>query len=86
MIPPAARAALAAHLTDTLGLPPHLAARTAATLADHLTADGWHLTLTPPARPVAPRAREARSARRLAARLLTRRPRRAPVRKAGTAR
>ncbi|MFD7236441.1 hypothetical protein ACFWAT_14185 [Streptomyces syringium] len=75
MIPPAARAVIAAHLTDELGVLPHLATRTTAALADRLAAEGWHITTTPPARPVAPRARETRRARRLVVRLLPRRTR-----------
>jgi hypothetical protein len=74
MIPPGARASIAAHLTDELGLPPHAATLTAAALADRLARDGWHISTTVPARPVAPRAREAGPMRRLAA-WLTRRAR-----------
>ncbi|MEU5424011.1 hypothetical protein AB0H73_00145 [Streptomyces olivoreticuli] len=73
MIPYAARAVIAAHLTDELDLHPHLATLTTAALADRLAADGWHITSTPPARPVTPRARETgRSHRGLARRLLRR--------------
>lgn len=75
MTPPAARAVIAAHLTDELGVPPHLATHTTASLADRLAADGWHITTTPPARPVAPRARETRRARRSLDHLLPRRTR-----------
>ncbi|MEU9606406.1 MULTISPECIES: hypothetical protein [Streptomyces] len=75
MTPPAVRAAIAAHLTDALELPPHRATLTASELLDRLAADGWQITTTPAARPVAPRAREARRARRLVARLLPRRAR-----------
>lgn len=70
MIPLAARAVIAAHLTDELDVHPHLATLTTAALADRLAAEGWHITSTPPARPVAPRAREARRARRVVRRLL----------------
>ncbi|MEL3944481.1 hypothetical protein [Streptomyces sp. LNU-CPARS28] len=70
MTPAAARASIAAHLTDELDVHPHLAALTAASLADRLAADGWEInTTTRHARPVAPRARETRDARRLVARL-----------------
>ncbi|WKK26852.1 hypothetical protein QZH56_15400 [Streptomyces olivoreticuli] len=76
MIPYAARAVIAAHLTDELDVHPHLATLTTAALADRLAADGWHITNTPPARPVAPRARETgRTRRGLARRLLPRRTR-----------
>lgn len=76
MIPNAARAVIAAHLTDALDLHPHLATFTTSELADRLAADGWHITSTPPARPVAPRAREeGRTHRGLARRLLPRRTR-----------
>ncbi|WP_405948862.1 hypothetical protein OG588_22425 [Streptomyces prunicolor] len=89
MTPPAARAAVSAHLTDALGLPPHLATHTASELLDRLAVEGWQITTTPvvcdmsvftnttntTARPVAPRARETRRARRLVARLLPRRVR-----------
>lgn len=71
MIPPAARAVIAAHLTDELDVHPHLATLTVAALADRLAADGWHINDSP-ARPVAPRAREPRT-RRLASVLLARR-------------
>ncbi|MFJ8334595.1 hypothetical protein [Streptomyces sp. NPDC094437] len=73
MTPNAARAALAAHLTDTLELPPHRATVTASELLDRLTAEGWEINTTPAARPVAPRARETSRARRLASRLFARR-------------
>ncbi|PSJ29810.1 hypothetical protein B7P34_04680 [Streptosporangium nondiastaticum] len=74
MIPPAARAAIAAHLTDDLDVHPHLATLVVASLADRLAAEGWHITDTPPARPVAPRAREeGRTHRGLARRLFPRR-------------
>jgi hypothetical protein len=75
MTPNAARAALAAHLTDTLELPPHRAAFTASELLDRLTVEGWEITTAPAARPVAPRARETSRARRLVARLLPHRAR-----------
>ncbi|MBK6014269.1 hypothetical protein [Streptomyces sp. MBT53] len=75
MTPPAARAAVSAHLTDTLGLPPNLATHTASELLDRLAVEGWQITTTPTARPVAPRARETRRARRLVARLLPHRVR-----------
>ncbi|MEU5330899.1 hypothetical protein [Streptomyces parvus] len=68
MTPNAARASIAAHLTDELDLHPHLAALVAQTMSDRLTADGWEINSTRHARPVAPRAREPR-ARRLLARL-----------------
>ncbi|MFI6055521.1 hypothetical protein ACIBCO_36225 [Streptomyces violascens] len=74
MTPAAARASIAAHLTDTLDVHPHLATLTAASLLDRLAIDGWEINSTRAARPVAPRAREASRARRLAA-LLTRRAR-----------
>ncbi|MFM9368160.1 hypothetical protein [Streptomyces sp. Da 82-17] len=70
--PAAVRATIAAHLTDALDVSPHLATLTAAELADRLAIEGWEITSTARARPVAPRAREPR-ARRLAARLLRRR-------------
>ncbi|MET7616980.1 hypothetical protein [Streptomyces sp. NPDC005408] len=70
MTPPAARASIAAHLTDALDVHPHLATLTAASLLDRLAIDGWEINSTRAARPVAPRAREARRARRLFARLL----------------
>jgi hypothetical protein len=73
MTPPAARAALAAHLTDTLELPPHRATFTAAELLNRLAVEGWEINTASAARPVAPRARETSRARRLVARLLTRR-------------
>ncbi|WKX70030.1 hypothetical protein [Streptomyces sp. XD-27] len=72
MTPAAARAAIAAHLTDELDVQPHLATLTAASLLDRLAIDGWEITSTQHARPVAPRARESSRARRLAARLLRR--------------
>ncbi|MEV0115560.1 hypothetical protein AB0H77_20330 [Streptomyces sp. NPDC050844] len=72
MTPAAARASIAAHLTDELDVHPHLAALTAQSLADRLAADGWEITTTRHARPVAPRARETRGARRLLARLTRR--------------
>ncbi|MFF4738799.1 hypothetical protein ACFY2W_23380 [Streptomyces sp. NPDC001262] len=75
MIPPAARAVIAAHLTDELNVHPHLATLTTAALADRLAADGWHITSTLPARPVAPRAREAGPVGRLVRCLLPRRAR-----------
>ncbi|MEU7163123.1 hypothetical protein AB0A70_00485 [Streptomyces morookaense] len=75
MIPPAARAVIAAHLTDRLAVHPHLATFTASEIVDRLAADGWHITSTPPARPVAPRAREAGPVGRLVRRLLPRRTR-----------
>ncbi|ARX85651.1 hypothetical protein SMD44_05115 [Streptomyces alboflavus] len=74
MTPPAARATIAAHLTDALDVPPHLATLTAADLADRLAVEGWEISSTTHARPVAPRARETSRARRLAARLLRRTP------------
>ncbi|MFD9564589.1 hypothetical protein, partial [Streptomyces sp. NPDC059994] len=58
MIPAAARAVIAAHLTDELDVQPHLATAVVAALADRLATDGWHVTDSYPARPVAPRARE----------------------------
>ncbi len=72
MIPPAARAVIAAHLTDELDVHPHLATVVVASLADRLAIEGWHMTTSYPARPVAPRAREAPRARRSLARLLRR--------------
>lgn len=75
MIPPAARAVIAAALTDELDVHPHRATLTTAALADRLAAEGWHITSTPPARPVAPRARETRRARRFLGPLLPRRTR-----------
>ncbi|MFJ6013000.1 hypothetical protein [Streptomyces sp. NPDC092952] len=71
MIPLAARAVIAAHLTDELDVQPHLATAVVASLADRLAAEGWHVT-DDPARPVAPRAREAPRARRSLDRLLGR--------------
>ncbi|MBI0374748.1 hypothetical protein JBE27_00260 [Streptomyces albiflaviniger] len=73
MTPNAARAVIAAHLTDALDVPPHRATFTASELLDRLAADGWQITPTPDARPVAPRARETRRARRLVPRQLARR-------------
>jgi hypothetical protein len=79
MIPLAARAVIAAHLTDELDVPPHLATVFVASLADRLAIDGWHMTDDlgrvrdagihlhhehHRARPVAPRARETPRARR----------------------
>ncbi|WP_149184499.1 hypothetical protein [Streptomyces sp. TRM49041] len=72
MIPAAARAVIAAHLTDELDVHPHRATVAVAALADRLAIDGWHMTDTYPARPVAPRARETRGARRALDRLLRR--------------
>ncbi|MGR4881267.1 hypothetical protein ACIPUC_17935 [Streptomyces sp. LARHCF249] len=87
MIPLAARAAIAAHLTDELDVPPHRATVFVASLADRLAIDGWHITAEfgrsldagghlhhehHRARPVAPRARETRGARRALDRLLRR--------------
>ncbi|MEV6810240.1 hypothetical protein [Streptomyces sp. NPDC051132] len=69
MTPAAARAFIAAHLTDELDLHPHLAALTAQSLSDRLTAEGWEITTTRHARSDAPRARETSRARRLVARL-----------------
>ncbi|GGZ96539.1 hypothetical protein GCM10010329_17190 [Streptomyces spiroverticillatus] len=76
MMPPAARAAIAAHLTDALDVHPTLAADD---IARRLTAEGWEINSVRlrdagqdrrhahvPARPVAPRARGPR-ARRLPA-------------------
>lgn len=74
MTPAAARASIAAHLTDTLDVHPHLATLTAASLLDRLAIDGWEINHARAARPVAPRARETSRARRLAA-LLARRAR-----------
>ncbi|MEU2393990.1 hypothetical protein [Streptomyces sp. NPDC007369] len=71
MNPPAARATIAAHLTDALDVHPHLATLTAAELLDRLAIDGWEIHCARDARPVAPRARETR-ARRLVARLTRR--------------
>ncbi|MEV0497490.1 hypothetical protein AB0I84_07835, partial [Streptomyces spectabilis] len=65
MTPAAASATIAAHLTDELDMHPDLAALTAVALVDRLAADGWQITAPRPARPVAPRARETRGARRL---------------------
>ncbi|EPH40350.1 hypothetical protein ABT390_13605 [Streptomyces aurantiacus] len=72
MTPAAARATIAAHLTDELDVPPHLATLTAASLADRLAIEGWEITSTTQPRPVAPRARETSRARRLAAHLTRR--------------
>ncbi|WP_371677932.1 hypothetical protein [Streptomyces sp. NBC_01276] len=87
MIPAAARAVIAAHLTDELDVHPHLASLIVASLTDRLARDGWHVTddvrlrhsgvhqhheHQGPARPVAPRARETRGARRALDRLLRR--------------
>ncbi|MFD4913729.1 hypothetical protein ACFWNR_10955, partial [Streptomyces virginiae] len=74
MIPAAARAVIAAHLTDELDVRPHLATVVVAALADRLAIEGWHMTdsyaggvhgvgvhrsaADEGARPVAPRARE----------------------------
>ncbi|MCT9090604.1 hypothetical protein N4G70_17325 [Streptomyces sp. ASQP_92] len=69
MTPAAARASIAATLTDELGVHPHLAALTAQSLTDRLAVDGWEINTSRHARPVAPRARETRAARRLLARL-----------------
>ncbi|MEV0410297.1 hypothetical protein AB0I68_05645 [Streptomyces sp. NPDC050448] len=65
MTPPAARASIAAHLTDTLDVHPHLATLTAASLLDRLAIDGWEINSNHHARPVAPRAREPRARRSL---------------------
>ncbi|MER7464068.1 hypothetical protein [Streptomyces sp. NPDC097981] len=86
MIPAAARAVIAAHLTDELDVPPNRATVVVAALADRLAIEGWHMTdsypggvhgvgvhhgsADEPARPVAPRARETRGARRALDRLL----------------
>jgi hypothetical protein len=81
--PPAARASIAAALTDELGLDTALAHRAADAIGDRLDVEGWHITTTP-ARPVAPRARES-AGRRLVTRLahpFRRAPRRARSRKA----
>ncbi|WP_435601738.1 hypothetical protein [Streptomyces sp. YPW6] len=72
MTPAAARATIAAHLTDALDMHPHLATLTAAELLDRLAIDGWEITTARTARPVAPRARETSRARRLVARLTRR--------------
>ncbi|MEU4067415.1 hypothetical protein AB0F25_34310 [Streptomyces wedmorensis] len=79
MIPLAARAVIAAQLTDELDVPPHLATVFVASLADRLAVEGWHMTdglgrvrdagihlhhEHHRARPVAPRARETPRARR----------------------
>ncbi|MER5413896.1 hypothetical protein [Streptomyces virginiae] len=87
MIPAAARAVIAAHLTDELDVQPHLATAVVAALADRLAIEGWHMTDQFPvlrgphevhqqdlkgARPVAPRAREIPRARRSLDRLLGR--------------
>lgn len=74
MTPAAARAVVAAHLTDALDVHPHLATLTAAELLDRLAIEGWEINNTRHARPVASRARETSRARRLAA-LLARRAR-----------
>ncbi|MFD9859738.1 hypothetical protein [Streptomyces alboflavus] len=63
---------IAAHLTDELDVHPHLATVVVASLADRLAIEGWHMTTSYPARPVAPRAREAPRDRRSLARLLRR--------------
>lgn len=65
MTPDAARASIAAHLTDVLDVAPHLATLTAASLLDRLALDGWEITDTRAARPVASRAREPRARRSL---------------------
>ncbi|MGW6853065.1 hypothetical protein ACWGCK_30560, partial [Streptomyces virginiae] len=44
MIPAAARAVIAAHLTDELDVRPHLATVVVAALADRLAIEGWHMT------------------------------------------
>ncbi|MEV5567580.1 hypothetical protein AB0L54_32700 [Streptomyces sp. NPDC052196] len=69
MTPDAARATIAAHLTDALDVHPHLATLTAAELLDRLAIEGWEISSTRHARPVAPRARETPRTRRLVARL-----------------
>ncbi|WP_405659771.1 hypothetical protein [Streptomyces sp. RK9] len=69
MTPAAVRDTIAAHLTDALDVQPHLATLTAAELLDRLAIEGWEITTTEHARPVAPRARENRGARRLFVRL-----------------
>ncbi|MFE2033058.1 hypothetical protein ACFXBB_07300 [Streptomyces scopuliridis] len=69
MTPAAARAVIAAHLTDALDVHPHLATLTATELLDRLAIEGWEINTTRQARPVAPRARETRGTRRLVARL-----------------
>ncbi|WP_369377638.1 hypothetical protein [Streptomyces sp. cg36] len=69
MTPDAARATIAAHLTDALDVHPHLATLTAAELLDRLAIEGWEINHARHARPVAPRARETSRARRLLARL-----------------
>ncbi|GHE10983.1 hypothetical protein [Streptomyces alanosinicus] len=73
MTPAVARAVIAAHLTDALDVHPHVATLTAAELLDRLAIEGWEINTTRHARAVAPRARETRGARRLVARLLSRR-------------
>jgi hypothetical protein len=82
--PAAARASIAATLTDELALDPALAEQAAGTITARLDTEGWHITSTTTARPVSPRARERAEAgrRRLddLARLF-RAPRRAPSRK-----
>ncbi|MFD9076024.1 hypothetical protein [Streptomyces lasiicapitis] len=72
MTPAAVRDTIAAHLTDALDVQPHLATLTAAELLDRLAIEGWEITSTTHARPVAPRAREASRARRLATHLARR--------------
>ncbi|MCL7380895.1 hypothetical protein [Streptomyces sp. 35G-GA-8] len=69
---PAARAAIAARLTDALDVHPHLATLAAAELLDRLAIEGWEINATRHARLVAPRARETRDARRLVAHLTRR--------------
>ncbi|MFF0744195.1 hypothetical protein ACFYVL_27735 [Streptomyces sp. NPDC004111] len=59
MTPAAVRASIAALLADDLNLHHDAAAATAQNLVDRLTADGWEIKSTSPARPVAPRARES---------------------------
>lgn len=81
MTPAAARDALAAHLTEELDVHPDLAARTAQSLANRLSTDGWEIKTDRLARPVAPRARETRAAQRF----VVRRARRARM-NGGTAR
>ncbi|TGB14405.1 hypothetical protein [Streptomyces sp. MZ04] len=72
MTPPAARAVIAAHLTDALDVQPHRATLTASELLDRLAIEGWEINSAQDSRPVAPRARETSRARRLVARLLSR--------------
>ncbi|MEU3710509.1 hypothetical protein [Streptomyces catenulae] len=72
MTPAAARAVIAAHLTDALDVHPHLATLTAAGLLDRLAIEGWEINTTRHARPVAPRARGNRGTRRSLSRLLRR--------------